>query len=133
MSQVSPELRAIANAALEAINSDDPDAFVALTAEDIEFTSMVAEAEGTTFHGHEGVRAWWDTVRGAFEDVRWELLDLRGAGDRSVTHLRMVGMLSGVPVELTIWQAVKLRDGKAAWWGSFRTEREALEAVGLAE
>jgi ketosteroid isomerase-like protein len=55
------------------VNSGDLEAFLALTAEDVEFTSMVAEAEATAFLGHEGVRAWWETVRGAFEDVRWEL------------------------------------------------------------
>jgi len=40
-------------------------------------------------------------------------------------------LLSGVPVEQTMWQAVKLRDGKLTWWASFRTESEALAAVGL--
>jgi hypothetical protein len=32
-----------------------------------------------------------------------------------------------------MWQAVKLRDGKLSWWVVFRTEREALEAVGPTE
>jgi ketosteroid isomerase-like protein len=70
MSQASVELRGLAETAFAAINSGDREAFVALTSEDVEFTSMVAESEGTTFRGHEGVRAWWRTVRGAFEDVR---------------------------------------------------------------
>jgi ketosteroid isomerase-like protein len=107
MPQVTPEVRAIAESAFAAINSGDLDAFLALTTEDVEFTSMVAEAEGTTFHGHDGVRAW------------------------GVTHFRMAGTLSGVPVAQTMWQAVRLRDGRASWWRSFRTEREALEAAGL--
>jgi len=131
MSQVSPEPRAIADAVFEAINCGDLDAFMALAAEDVEFTSMVAEAEGTTFRGRDGLRAWWETIRGAFQDVRWELLDFRSTGDWGVTHIRMAGTLSGVPVEQTMWQAVELRDGKVAWWASFRSEREALEAAGL--
>jgi hypothetical protein len=28
-------------------------------------------------------------------------------------------------------QAVRLRHGKACWWAFFRSEREALEAIGL--
>jgi len=32
-----------------------------------------------------------------------------------------------------MWQAAKLRDGKLSWWAFFRTESEALEAVGLRE
>jgi ketosteroid isomerase-like protein len=119
--------------AIERSNSGDLDAFLALTADDVEFTSMVAEAEGTTFRGHDGVRAWWDTVRGAFGDVRRELLDIRGSGDLGVLHFRMTGTLGGVPVEQAMWQAIKLRDQKAIWWAFFRTEREALDAAGLRE
>jgi ketosteroid isomerase-like protein len=133
MSQASVELRGLAETAFAAINSGDREAFVALTSEDVEFTSMVAESEGTTFRGHEGVRTWWRTVRGAFEDVRWELLEVRGSGDHGVAHFRMAGTLGSVPVEQTMWQAVVLRDGKAIWWALFRSEREALEAVGLTE
>jgi ketosteroid isomerase-like protein len=125
------EPRAIAEAALEAVNSGDLEALVAMSADDIEFTSLVAEVEGVTFRGHDGIWAWWDSVRGSFEDVRWDLLDFRGEGERGVLHFRMAGMLGGVPVEQVMWQAVKSRDGKLTWWATFRTEREALEAVGL--
>ncbi len=107
--------------------------FLALVHEDVEFTSLVAEAEGTTFRGHEGVRVWWETVRGAFEDPRWEVLDVRGSGERGVTKFHMAGTLAGVQVGQTMWQAANLRDGKLTWWAFFRTEREALEAVGLEE
>ena len=103
---------------------------VALTTEDVEFTSMVAEAEGTTFRGHEGVRAWWKTVRGVFDDVRWELLDIRGSGDSGVAHFRMAGTLGSVPVEQTMWQTVKLRDGKVFWWAFFRTEERGPRSRG---
>ena len=133
MSQENVELRGLAEAAFEAINSGDLESLVALTTEDCEFTSMVAEAEGTTFRGHDGVRTWWKTVRGAFDAVRWELIDVRASGDRGVAHFRMAGSLGSVPVEQTMWQTVKLRDGKVFWWAFFRTEGEALEAAGLSE
>jgi hypothetical protein len=32
-----------------------------------------------------------------------------------------------------MWQATALRDGKVIWWAFFRSEREALEAIGLRE
>lgn len=132
MSQENLELRAMAETAYGALSSGDLDGFLALVAEDVEFTSMVAEAEGTAFHGHEGVRAWWETVRGAFQDPRWELLDFRMSGERGVTKFRMTGTLAGVPVAQTMWQAAELQDGKLRWWAFFRTESEALEAAGLA-
>jgi hypothetical protein len=133
---ISPEgldLRAMAETAFEALNAGDLDGYLALIAEDVEFTSLVAEAEGTAFRGHEGVRVWWETVRGAFQDPQWELLDVRGSSDRAVTKFRMTGSLSGVPVAQTMWQASRAHEGKLTWWAFFRTEREALDAVAQPE
>jgi ketosteroid isomerase-like protein len=131
MSPDHVELRAMAEAAYGALNSGDVERFLALVAEDVEFTSIVAEAEATTFRGHDGVRDWWATVPGAFEDVRWTLLDVRGRGERGVAKVHMAATVGGLAVDLTVWQGAKLRDGKLEWWGFFRTEDEALDAIGL--
>jgi hypothetical protein len=96
------EVRALAQTAYEALNSGDLDGFLAVVHEDVEFTSLVAEAEGTTFRGHRGVRAWWDTVYRAFENPQWQLLDFRLSGDGGVIKLRMSGTLSGVDVAQTM-------------------------------
>ena len=133
MSQEKPELRTVAEASYQALNSQDVDAYLAVCADDVEFTSLLAEAEATTFHGHEGVRAWWNTVLGKFDDVHWELLEVRDSGDRGVAHFRIAGTLNGVPLQQSVWQAITLRRGKLGWWVPYRTEREALAAVGLSE
>jgi ketosteroid isomerase-like protein len=125
------ELRAVADSAFGALNSGDLDGFLTVVGEDVEFTSMVAEAEGTIFRGHQGVLSWWDTVYRAFENPRWELLDVRTSGDRGVIKLRMSGTLGGVEVAQTMWQASRVRDGKVRWWAFFRTEEEALDAAAL--
>jgi ketosteroid isomerase-like protein len=125
-------LLALADATYGAINRGDLDGLLELTAEDVEFTSLVAEAEGTTYRGHDGVRTWWDTVRGEFDEVRWEVLEFRPHGERGITHFRLVGTLGGVPVEQEMWQAIRTRAGKIVWWSTARTEREALEATGIA-
>jgi hypothetical protein len=130
---VSADIRVLAGAAFEAINAGDFDAFVALTHEQVEFTSLVAEAEGTTFRGHAGVRTWWDTVRGAFEEPRWEVLEVHTLSpDRGVAKFRLTGTLGGVEVSQTMWQVGQLREGKLGWWAFFRTEDEAFEAAGRA-
>jgi ketosteroid isomerase-like protein len=126
-----PDLDDLGRAALEALNRDDLDGFLELVHPEAEFTSMIAEAEGETFRGHEGVRRWWDAVRGAFAEVSWNLDEIRTHDDRGVAKIRIKGTLSGVEVSQTMWQAVVVRDGKAVWWGFFRAEAEALEAVGL--
>jgi ketosteroid isomerase-like protein len=129
MSQLSVEVRAMA----DALNSGDLEGFLSRTAEDVEFTSLVAEAEDRTFRGHAGVRAWWERVLGAFEDPRWEVLDTRESGDRAVAKSRLTASLAGTEVVQTMWMAARLRDGKLSWWAFFRTEDEALEAAGLPE
>jgi ketosteroid isomerase-like protein len=131
MSREDLELRALADAAFGALNSGDLDGFLAVATEDVEFTSLVAEVEGTTFRGHDGVRTWWETVRGAFADVRWEVLEVRRYGDAAVADVRMTGTLGGVPVNLMMWLAARVRERRVSWWSFFRTEREALQALGL--
>ncbi len=133
MSQENLELSSLAEAAFGALNSGDLDGFMAVAAEDVEFTSMIAEVEGTTFRGHDGIKAWWETVVAAFGDVRWEILDVHGPGDRGIAHIRMDGTLGGIPLNLRMWLAARLREGKVTWWSWYRTEQEALEAVGLSE
>ena len=132
MSELSADARVLVETGFGAINSGDLEALLAVCAEDVEFTSLIAEAEGATFRGHDGVRSWWETIRGAFADVHWQLLDVHEpAEDCTVHHFRMSGVMSGVPLEQVMWQAVKSRDGKVTWWGIFRTEGEALEAIAL--
>jgi len=55
MSRENLELSSLAEAAFGALNSGDLDGFMAVAAEDVEFTSMIAEVEGTTFRGHDGI------------------------------------------------------------------------------
>jgi ketosteroid isomerase-like protein len=131
MAQENLELRSVAENAFGALNSGDLQGFMAIATEDVEFTSMIAEMEGTTFRGHDGIRAWWATVVEAFGEVRWELLDVRGAGHRGIAHVRMDGTLGGIPLNLTMWLAASLRDGKVTRWSWYRTEGEAREAAGL--
>jgi ketosteroid isomerase-like protein len=128
------ELRALAEAVYEALNAADVDRFLAYMADDVEFTSLIAEAEGASFRGREGVRAWWEAVVASFEYLHWDVLEvIPASGGRGIVHFRITGTLSGVPLEQTMWQATIARDGKVSWWAVVRTEREALEAVGLAE
>ena len=133
MWQENSELRALAEAAFGALNARDLDGFMAVVAEDVEFTSMVAEMEGATFRGHDGIRMWWETVVSAFGDVHWEVLDVRGPRDRALARVRMDGTLGEVPVSLTMWLAATQHDGKVTWWSWHRAEQEALEALGLRE
>jgi ketosteroid isomerase-like protein len=129
MPPVSPELRTIAETAFRALNSGDLDGYLSVIADDVVFTSMIAEVEGVTFRGHEGVRDWWNTVRGSFQDLTWELLELRECEEGALANLRATGSLGGVEVDQSVWQAATFSDGKLTWWRFFRTKDEAREAL----
>jgi ketosteroid isomerase-like protein len=112
------------------VDERDLDGFLGIVHEDVEFVSLVAEAEGGTFHGHAGVRAWWESVGESLGTLHYEPKEMRDLGEGGViTELVVSGKVGGVEVPQTMWHAVQVRDGKAAWWGSFRTEEEALQGL----
>jgi ketosteroid isomerase-like protein len=120
----------IARSAYEALNGRDFERFVALTDPNVEFTSLVAEIEGDVFRGHPGVRDWWDKVTEALGGLVFDLVEVRELPDDVlVVHNRVHGEVGGVTVEQQMWQTVRTRDGLAYWWGTFRTEAEALAAI----
>jgi len=131
MDDAPPDLASLARRAGDAVSRGDLEAFLEMVDPEVEFTSMIAEMEGETYRGHDGVRRWWAAVREAFEEGVWDYQDIRGEGELAVARLRIEGRLRGIEVAQTMWQAFRVRDGLALWWGFYRTEEEALEAVGL--
>ena len=59
---------------LDAFNRRDLDALTALTHDQIEVESPLVAMEGG-YHGHEGLRRWWEDFLGAFPDYDLELED----------------------------------------------------------
>jgi ketosteroid isomerase-like protein len=117
----------------DAVNRGDIDGLLAAVDPDVEFTSLIAEAEGETFHGHEGVRRWWDEVVLPLGGLHGEPEEVRDLGDTVVARVLGTYRPMGVEVRQTVWNVVRFRDGKATWWQFFRTEEEALEAAGASE
>ncbi len=119
----------LALAAYDAINRGDVEAFVAVIHPEVEFQSLVAEAEGTTYRGHEGVREWWNKVAGNFASLQFELEEFVDYGDRGFARLLVKGTVADVEVPQRMWQAFMMSDGKPVWWQSYRTEAEARAAL----
>jgi ketosteroid isomerase-like protein len=123
-----------AHRAYEAFNGRDLDAFLALVDPEAEFTTrFVVRSE--PYHGHDGVRMWWDDVLRVFPDFSVEIVEVRDAGDVTVNALRVRGhgLGSETPFEETVWQVGEWRAGKAISWHSYGSEADALEAAGLSE
>ncbi len=125
------DIEAIARTAYAALNRGDLDAFIDSVHPEVEFTSLIAESEGQTFHGHDGVRRWWRDVARSLGGLHFELTRMVPHGDRGYSELTVTGHVGGVEVPQRMWQAVRLRDGKAIWWQTCRSEEEARRILGL--
>jgi ketosteroid isomerase-like protein len=129
MSQDNVEL---VHRVFDAHNRRDLDAILALMDDDVEFGSRLAGMEGG-FHGHQGIRRWWRTIRDASPDRIIEVVEAQALGDVTLTlaRARGHGAVSQIPYDETVWSVARWRGRKAIWWGVFPTRAEALEAVGL--
>ena len=131
MSQENVELHFRAN---DAFNRRDMDALLAFMDTDVEFVSRLVPMEGR-YHGHAGIRRWWDDLLDTLPDFAIEVVEVRDPGDLTVATVRTRGHGAGSdsPLDETVWQVVRWRRGKCVWWRTFDVRAEALEAVGLPE
>ena len=129
MSQGNGEL---AQQAFDAFNRRDLGAFLALMDADVEAGSRLVAMEGG-YHGHDGIRQWWQNLLDTIPDYTLETVEARDLGHQTLTTLRTRGhgADSDTPVEDTVWVVVDWRDKKVVRWRVLSTEAEALEAVGL--
>jgi ketosteroid isomerase-like protein len=122
----------IARRAVEAFMAKDLDGILALADPEVVVRSLLTEAERPLYYGHEGVRDWFDSVFGVFPD--WEpkprpaTLDEDGSVVIGL-DVTATGAGSGAPVDQTYWLGARVRDAKIVFFGFFRTESDALEAV----
>jgi len=124
----------LAHRSVDAFNRRDLDALLALMADDVEGAPPLASMEGN-YHGHAGIRRWWESLFEGLPDFSIEVVEVRDPGDLTVAVLRnrAHGAASATPVEQRIWLVGEWRDRKVIWWHTFRSEAEALEAVALRE
>jgi ketosteroid isomerase-like protein len=86
------------------------------------------------YHGHEGVRRYFQDWLESFEAHSARAESFIDAGDNIVVvglRLRGRGKASGVEVDMPRWNLYRIRDGLAIRVELFETEAEALEAAGL--
>jgi ketosteroid isomerase-like protein len=124
------EFTELSRAAYEAISRDDLEGFVALADPDVEFNSLI---EGRSYRGHEGVREWWNNVIRSLGGVSLDLEEVFDLDDHGYVKMVATGTVGGVDVPQEIWQAIRIEDGKAVWWGIFRSEDEARQALGVGD
>ena len=131
---MSQENVRFARRAYDAFNRRDWDAFVAFMDKEIEMESRLVAIEGG-YHGHEGMRRWWEDFLGTFPDYQIEIEEMRDLGDVTLSHFQGWGHSGGerIPLIDPIWQPMRWRRSKVVWVRVCLTESEALEAAGLSE
>jgi ketosteroid isomerase-like protein len=123
----------IVRRAFEAYACGDVESLLCLLDPGVEVRSLMTEAERTTFHGHRGVREWFAAVLDIFPDWCPTPGRVRVFGEAVVVafHVTATAARSGVTVDQTYWQGSRLRNGKIVYFGFFRSEGDALQAVGV--
>src|SRR5215218_3398260 len=108
----------------DAFRRRDLRAFLSYMDRDVEFKSLVLEVEGA-YHGHEGVRSWWESVLAVFPDWSQTIEDAEEVGDRLLVRVRTEGRGtgSGIVLERDIWQVADVRNGRLKSWAFFRTRQ----------
>jgi ketosteroid isomerase-like protein len=118
--------------AVDAFMERDLDGILAVADPGIELRSLLTEPERPLYHGHEGVRDWFDAVIGVFPDWRPQPRPASQDEEGVVViplDVTATGAGSGVPIDQTYWLGARVQAGKITFFGFFRTEADALEAV----
>ena len=124
--------------AMEAYSRGDYDAAVLDFDPAIEWSvDLSVTPDATTYHGHEGVKRFWDTWAEAISGMELEIEECRGIGqDRvlAIVRARGIGAGSGAPVASPRFSEIAdFRDGRVVKVRVYGGVAAALEAAGLRE
>jgi ketosteroid isomerase-like protein len=124
----------IAQRAFEALNRDGVTGLLPFLDDDVEWISIPGFLpDAQDYRGHEGVVRWFERIEESFEDPGWEAEEVIDADDHVfvATRARGRGKSSGAPVEITVFHAVTVANGRVARLESYLQRDQALQAVGL--
>jgi ketosteroid isomerase-like protein len=118
--------------AVDAFMARDLDGILAVADPEIELRSLLTEPERPLYHGHEGVRDWFHAVFGVFPDWRPQPRAASHDEDGAVViplDVTATGAESGVPIDQNYWLGARVQADKIVFFGFFRTESDAMDAV----
>jgi ketosteroid isomerase-like protein len=77
--------------------------------------------DAETFHGHDGVRRYFQSMREAFGDFGWEPQEFLDQGDHVLVETRFfaAGRGSGAPVEAMVYNVWTVGRGRPSEYAAF--------------
>jgi ketosteroid isomerase-like protein len=133
---VSDQNTQVARRTFEAICARDIETLLGLYQEDIEFEPLTGiEVEVGGYHGHAGVRRYFEEASQVWEEMLPHADDVRAVGDHVLIlgGCAVRGRGSGALADNPMAWILTFRDGKVLRHRAYRTLEEALDAVGLSE
>ena len=123
----------VVRAVYDAWLAGDAAGAVALLSEDFEWVEPVEQVDSDTRRGRGGVLSSIEQWTGAWEEYRFEVLDLVAAGDRVFARCRQSGrgQQSGITVEADHYQVWTVRGERPVRMEMFLHEEPARRAAGL--
>jgi ketosteroid isomerase-like protein len=117
---------------LAAVAAGDVDALLELYHPDIEFQPLTGAVDKRGgYHGHEGVRLYFEEIAPVWREMRPYANDFRQFDDRvvAVGGCLVKGRESGAETTTPMAWVFTVRDGLIVSSRAYRTAEEALEAV----
>jgi ketosteroid isomerase-like protein len=110
---------------------EDPEAFYSIFDERVEWHTGFVFPDATSYRGVDGVREFFRTWIGTFEDWGFEVEEVLDIGDSVVILLHQWGRGkgSGAEVELRFWQVWTFAEGKVVRCVAHFDKAGALEAA----
>jgi ketosteroid isomerase-like protein len=132
---MSEENVEVVRGAINAWNRGDYEAWIDGFDSDCEFMPLRAQLEGQAYRGHDGLRQFMDDLAQDWEQVRFEVSEIREVGDKVLVLIRFQGRgrASGANLDIPIGIVGKVQQGKVTQARMFSDPDEALEAVGLSD
>ena len=128
------QIYALMNTRFAALKSGDMDDFLAFFDPEVVIETVDAP-DPETYHGHDGVRRWFDDVYGPWAAVHVEVEDIKESGRWTVALLDVSvrGEASGVELELSVALFHQFRGGKIVRDRIYLDRDEGLKAFAVKE
>ena len=128
------EIYELLNTRFAALKRGDMDDFLAFFDPEVVIETVDAP-DPETYHGHDGVRSWFNDAFGPWATVHVEAEDIKESGLWTVAllHTSLRGEASGVELELPVAVFHQFRGGKIFRDRIYLDRDEGLEAFALKE